>query len=199
MIRVLILVAAVVLAGCRGRITEKPPIHLNPNMDNVERYDAQEESPFFADGRTMRPPVPGTVARGMLKSDSAFHEGRDAAGAYIARMPVEYTRALASRGRDRYDIFCAVCHGEAGDGQGIVMMGGYGFAPFSYHDDRLRGVEDGYLYDVIANGIRTMPGYAHQLPVADRWAIVAYIRALQRSQNATEADVPEDILTTLTP
>ncbi len=199
MTRVLILVLAGVLAGCRGRVTDMSPIHINPNMDDMERYDAQEESPFFADNRTMRPPVPGTIARGMLKADTEYYQGRGGTGSYVARMPMEYTRQLALRGQDRYDIFCAVCHGDAGDGQGIVMMGGYGFAPFSYHDARLRGVEDGYLYDVIANGVRTMPGYGHQVPVTDRWAIVAYIRALQRSQNATASDIPDDILTTLTP
>ena len=187
------------LAACRGSVSDKPPIHINPNMDDMERYDAQEESPFFADGRTMRAPVPGTVARGMLRSDTAFYLGRDASGAYLARMPLPFTREFALRGRERYDIFCTVCHGQAGDGQGIIMTGGYGFAPIGYHDDRLRTIEDGYLYDVIAHGIRTMPAYGHQIPVADRWAIVAYIRALQRSQNAAAGDVPSDILSTLTP
>lgn len=187
----------VLLSSCRGTLKEDPPIHINPNMDEMERFEAQEANPFFADGRAMRPPVPGTVARGVLREDVQFHTGRNADGSYVQVMPVEYTVALANRGRERYDIYCAVCHGIAGDGQGIVMSGGYGFAPIGYHDDRLRAIEDGYLYEVIARGIRTMPGYAQQIPVADRWAIVAYVRALQRSQNATVEDVPADEQTNL--
>ena len=187
----------VVLGGCRGTLKEDPPIHINPNMDAMERFEAQEANPFFADGRAMRPPVSGTVARGMLREDVQFHTGRNADGSYVQVMPLEYTVEFANRGRERYDIYCAVCHGIAGDGQGIVMSGGYGFAPIGYHDDRLRTIEDGYLYEVIASGVRTMPGYAQQIPVADRWAIVAYVRALQRSQNATVEDVPADEQTNL--
>ncbi len=185
------------VTGCRGSLKENPPIHINPNMDSMERFEAQEANPFFADGRAMRPPVPGTVARGLLREDVEFHTGRRSDGSYVEVMPVEYTVDLALRGRSRYNIYCAVCHGEAGDGQGIVMSGGYGFAPIGYHNDRLRTIEDGYLYEVIARGVRTMPGYAQQIPVADRWAIVAYMRALQRSQNARAQDVPPDILSNL--
>ena len=155
----------------------------------------QEPNPFFEDGRAMRPPVPGTIARGFLREDTRFYEGRDASGAYVQAMPVAMTREVLERGRERYDIYCTVCHGMTGDGRGIIMVGnggtGYGYVPApDYHVDRLRDIEDGYLYDVITNGIRNMPGYATQIPVADRWAIVAYIRALQRSQNADIADWP---------
>ena len=192
-----LLVVAVVLAGCRGTPKEAPPIHINPNMDAMERFEAQESNAFFADGRAMRRPVPGTVARGLLKDDVEFHTGRNSDGSYVEIMPVPFTVELAQRGQERYDIYCAVCHGTAGDGQGIVMTGGYGFAPIGYHNDRLRDIEDGYLYEVIARGIRTMPAYAQQIPVADRWAIVAYVRALQRSQNAAAQDVPVEILSSL--
>lgn len=192
-----ILLLGLVLSACRGTVTDKPPIHINPNMDDMERYEAQEESPFFADGRAMRPKVPGTVARGMLQQDTGYYKGLDSTGAYVANNPLALTRDILLRGRSRYDIYCAVCHGKAGDGLGVVMTGGYGFAPISYHNDRLRSIEDGYLYDVIANGIRTMPAYDHHIPVADRWAIVAYIRVLQRSQNASEGDIPDDILSEL--
>lgn len=188
----LLLGAVVILGGCRGALKEDPPIHVNPNMDAMERFEAQETNPFFEDGRAMRPPVPGTVARGMLREDVGFHTGRDEEGGYLEVLPVEYTVEFASRGRKRYDIYCSVCHGSAGDGQGIVMTGGYGFVPISFHNDRLRTIEDGYLYDVITRGVRTMPAYAQQIPVADRWAIVAYIRALQRSQNAGIEDIPSD-------
>jgi cytochrome c5 len=192
-----VLMTAVLMSsiGCRGTITRSTPVHINPNMDRQERFDPQAANPMFADGRAMRPPVPGTVARGFLKDDTEFYEGRDANGAPVTLMPVALTRELAMRGRDRYNIFCAPCHGKAGDGQGIIITGNYGYVPApSYHDDRLRGVSDGHLYDVIANGFNNMPGYAQQIPVADRWAIVAYVRALQRSQNATEGDIPASVL-----
>ena len=191
----LLLGLALILSSCRGNLRDDPPIHINPNMDAMERFEAQEANPFFADGRAMRPPIPGTVARGMLREDVAFHTGRNADGSYVQVMPVEYTVEFAERGRERYDIYCTVCHGAAGDGQGVIMTGGYGFVPIGYHNDRLRAIEDGYLYEVITQGVRSMPGYAQQISVADRWAIVAYVRALQRSQNASAADVPADELT----
>ena len=193
----LLMVLACVLAGCRGTLKESPPIHINPNMDAMERFEAQEPNAFFEDGRAMRAPVPGTVARGLLADDVEFHTGRNSDGSYVDEMPLPFTVELAQRGRERYDIYCAVCHGVAGDGQGIVMTGGYGFAPIGYHNDRLRTIEDGYLYEVIARGVRTMPAYAQQIPVADRWAIVAYVRALQRSQDAGANDIPVDILPNL--
>lgn len=184
----------VMLASCRGTQSEAPPIHLNLNMDNQERFDPQEANPFFEDNRSMRPLVPGTVARGTLREDEAFFEGRTPGGGFVDRMPLPTTREVLARGQERYNIYCGVCHGDAGDGQGIISTGGYGFTPAtSYHDERLRQVPDGYLYDVIANGVRTMPPYGHQVPPADRWAIVAYIRALQRSQYASAEDVPENI------
>jgi len=164
-------------------------------MDFQEKFEAQELNPFFADRRAMRPPVPGTVARGLLKEDTPFYFGRTAEGAYVARVPVAVTAELVMRGRERYNIYCAVCHGAAGDGQGIIMRGNYGYTPApSFHEDRLRTVEDGYIFEVITNGVRNMPAYAHQIPVADRWAIVAYVRALQRSQQATAADLPVEVL-----
>ncbi len=192
-----VVLCGLVLCGCRGRVSDRPPIHINPNMDAMERFEAQEANPFFEDGRAMRLPVPGTVARGMLRSDIRFFAGRDSSGAFVAEMPLPTTRELYLRGQERFDIYCAVCHGSAGDGQGIVMAGGYGFAPIGFHDDRLRGIEDGYLFHVVSRGIRTMPGYAQQISVADRWAIVAYVRALQRSQHANVADIPLDILSDL--
>jgi len=193
--KVTVLLALIgMLSACRGTLKDESPIHINPNMDAMERFEAQEANPFFADGRAMRPPVSGTVARGLLREDTEFNTGRTFNGTYVQVMPVAYTVDLAKRGQDRYDIYCSVCHGFAGDGQGVIMSGGYGFAPIGFHDDRLRSIEDGYLYEVVSQGIRSMPGYAQQIPVADRWAIVAYVRALQRSQNATADDVPADEL-----
>jgi len=188
------LLLGLLLAGCRGMISSKPPVHPNLNMDFQEKFEAQELNPFFADRRAMRPPVPGTVPRGLLKEDTPFYFGKTADGAYVERIPVAVTPELVKRGQERYNIYCAVCHGQAGDGQGIIMRGNYGYTPApTFHDDRLRNVEDGYIFDVISHGVRNMPAYGHQIPVADRWAIVAYVRALQRSQHATAADVPEEV------
>lgn len=189
-----LLVASVLLAGCRGSTSPNPPIHPNLNMDFQEKFEAQEENPFFADNAAMRQPVPGTVARGLLKEDTRFYAGRTETGEYVEQMPVPVSRALVLRGREQYDIYCTVCHGQSGDGQGIIMTGQYGYTPApTYHAERLREIEDGYLYDVTANGVRSMPGYAQQIAVADRWAIVAYIRALQRSQNADADDLPPSV------
>lgn len=188
----LVLAAFVGLTGCQGSLSEKPPVHLNQNMDFQERFDAQESNAFFADNRAMREPVKGTVARGLLKDDTALWTGRDANGNFVDN-PVVVDMALLERGREKYDIYCSVCHGLAGDGQGIIMTGGYGYVPApSYHTDMLRAQADGYIYDALTNGIRSMPGYGSQIKKPeDRWAIVAYIRALERSQAAQAADVPE--------
>jgi mono/diheme cytochrome c family protein len=187
--------SALLWAGCRGMESSEPPVHPNLNMDYQEKYQAQEANPLFADGAAMRKPVSGTVARGLLRNDSRFFAGRTEAGDYVESIPVPVSRALLERGQERYNIYCIVCHGRSGNGNGVIMTGNYGYTPApSYHSERLRDVTDGYIYDVIANGVRSMPGYAQQIPVTDRWAITAYIRALQRSQNARESDLPESVL-----
>jgi mono/diheme cytochrome c family protein len=164
-------------------------------MDWQERFDPQAANSFFADGRAMRPPVPGTVARGFLRDDAPFFFGRSANGSFVENAPLPMTMDLLRRGQERYNIYCGPCHGPAGDGNGIIMTGGYGYVPApTYHSEALRAQPDGYLYNVVVNGVRSMPGYGTQIPVADRWAIVVYIRALQRSQSAQRGDVPEDII-----
>ena len=196
-----VVLCALLLVGCRGMESSEPPIHPNPNMDWQESFKPQEANAFFADGAAMRKPPSGAVARGFLREDTRFYDGRTEAGEYVERAPVPVTRTLLERGQKRYNIYCTVCHGKAGDGNGIIMTGtssitgqGYGYTPApTYHSERLRNVTDGYMYDVIANGVRNMPGYAQQIPVSDRWAIVAYVRALQRSQNAREGDVPASV------
>lgn len=196
--RLLSLIALLlVLGGCRGMKSDKTPIHPNLNMDFQEKFEAQEANPFFEDGAAMRQPVAGTVARGQLRTteNAPFEQGRSASGAFVGDIPMEVTPALLERGQERYLIYCSVCHGPTGDGNGVIMVGnagqGYGYTPApTYHSDYLRDIEDGYLYSVIANGVRSMPSYGHEMLPADRWAVVAYIRALQRSQNATEADIP---------
>ena len=195
----LALAAVVVLSGCEG-LSSEPPIHPNLNMDFQEKFEPQEYNPMFADGAAMRPPVPGTVGRGQLRTsaEAPVVYGRDASGEFVDEIPVPVTPELVARGQERYEIFCSVCHGQTGDGRGIIMVGnggqGYGYTPApTYHSDYLRGVGDGYLYTVIANGVRSMPSYGHELPVTDRWAVVAYIRALQRSQDASLDDIPMNV------
>lgn len=158
------------------------------DMHDAPRYEAYEKSEFFGDARSMRPQVAGTVARGQLREDSAMFAGKVGA-AFVPRIPIPVSGQLVHRGRQRFDIYCAPCHGRAGRGDGIVVRRGYR-APPSLHIDRLRGQADGYFYDVISNGFGVMPDYAAQIPVADRWAIVAYIRALQLSQHAPMAGLP---------
>lgn len=190
------LALAVAVGGCRGMTSEKPPIHPNLNMDFVQRFEAQEANPLFEDGAAMRPPVPGTIARGNLRvaENAPYAYGRTADGAFVEAIPVAVTPSLLERGQERYNIYCTPCHGYAGDGRGVVAVGngglGYGFSVPSYHTDALRARPDGYIYDVIANGVNTMPSYGHEIAPADRWAVVAYVRALQRSQAGTVDDVP---------
>ena len=192
----LLVLAAAALAGCRGMTSDAPPIHPNLNMDYVQRFEAQEPNSFFADGASMRQPVAGTVARGGLRTDAnaPYYYGRNADGSYVEEIQAPVTPALLERGQERYNIYCTPCHGLSGDGRGIVAVGngglGYGFAVPSYHTDALRERSDGYIYDVIQNGVNTMPSYGHEILAADRWAIVAYVRSLQRSQQATADDVP---------
>jgi hypothetical protein len=179
------------LASCyRGKPSEDTAIHLNPNMDSQAKYEAQEESKFFTDRSTMRMPVPGTVARGELREDDAYFRGKIGEEKLLSGIPLDVTIDVLSRGKERYNIYCAPCHGLTGGGEGIVIKKGF-LPPPSFHIDRLREDQDGHFFDVISNGIRNMPKYDHQIPVKDRWVIVAYLRALQRSQNAGLSDIPE--------
>jgi mono/diheme cytochrome c family protein len=168
-----------VVAGCRQ------------DMHDTPRYEAYEKSEFFGDERSMRPQVAGTVARGQLREDAALYTGREGA-ALVAKVPVPVTPPLLRRGRQRFDIYCSPCHGVAGRGDGLVVRRGFR-APSSFHVDRLRAQPDGYFFDVITNGFATMPDYAAQISPADRWAIVAYVRALQLSQAARFAALPPEV------
>lgn len=180
------------LTACQGQISEKPPVHPNMNMDQQPRFEAQEENNFFNDGRAMRQPVEGTVARGLAKTDVEYYEGVDEDGDYIDNIPIDLTKSFLYRGKERYEIYCTPCHGQAGAGNGIIMEGNYGYVPApSFHDQRVQNLSDGELYSAIYNGVRTMPSYATQVKVEDRWAIVAYIRALQESQSISEEEMAE--------
>jgi len=193
----LVLTVSVLLMSClRGKPTQTPPIHLNPNMDDQPRYDAQEASPFFANGREMQQPVEGTVALDELNEDDAFFRGKDASGKWVTRIPVKVDEKLMARGQERFNIFCAPCHSKAGDGKGIVVQRGF-MPPPSFYQENVLKFEDGYIYHVITDGVRNMPDYKKQIPVHDRWAIVAYVRALQRTRTASKSDVPENKLNEL--
>ena len=181
-----------VTAGCyRGRPKRKPPIHLVPDMDAQPKYQTQGTGEFFADGAAMRMPVAGTVGRDLIFDDVAYYTGKDKNGLPVSNNPVEVTLPGLRRGQQRYDIYCAPCHSRIGDGKGIMLNRGY-VPPPSFHTDLYRQQPDGHQFDVISNGIRNMPSYSHQIPVKDRWLIVSYIRALQKSQNAVINDVPEE-------
>ncbi|MCP3958985.1 MAG: cytochrome c [bacterium] len=167
------------LGGCwRGCTSSRPPIHPNPNMDIQPKYRAQSASAFFYDGATMRPPVEGTVARGELHEDTAFHTGLDEAGAFVAQIPQEVDESFVLRGQERYDIYCAPCHHERGNGRGILFERAQ-IPTADLHQERLVAMPDGQMFDVITNGLGLMSGYKYPIPPEDRWAIIAYVRRLQ--------------------
>jgi mono/diheme cytochrome c family protein len=157
------------------------------DMQDQPKYLPLQPSKFFADGRSSRPLVPGTVARGHLNDDAAYYTGKQA-NEPVAALPVPVTAELLQRGRERYNIYCSPCHDRVGNGEGMIVQRGYRRPP-SLHIDRLRAAPVGYFFDVITNGFGVMPRYRVQIPPADRWAIVAYVRALQLSQHATLGDV----------
>ena len=171
----LAVVLIAVTSGCRQDMHDQPS------------QTALEASTFFADGRASRPPVSGTVARGGLMEDAHRYRGR-VGERFASTFPYEITMEIMKRGRERYDIFCSPCHDTLGTGRGMVVRRGFSQAA-SFHIDRLRDVETGYLFDVVTNGFGRMSGYAAQIPVDDRWAIVAYVRALQMSQHFRAEDL----------
>ena len=203
------LLLALLFSGCRQDMHDQP------------RYKTFAASPFFADGQASRPPVRGTVARGTLADDSLLYTGKldaqmagkaqpvnpasgtvqPAAGStgapdktgqgFADLFPFPITAEVLDRGETNYNVFCAVCHDRVGTGEGMVVRRGYRKPP-SYHTDRLRKAPAGYFFDVITNGFGAMPDYAAQIAPADRWAVVAYVRALQISQNSAVADVPAE-------
>jgi mono/diheme cytochrome c family protein len=203
----LVLLAAGLLPACQQEMAKQPA------------YRPLEPSAFFADGRSARPLVPGTVARGQLRTDNHLFTGKRgpteevaratavigsggggpfsvlavalAERPYVDTFPFPVTREVLERGRQRFTIFCAVCHGPLGQGNGIVVQRGF-TPPPSYHTDRLRTAPVGYFYDVVTNGFGSMPDHSAQIPPRDRWAIVAYIRVLQLSQHAPLAELPDE-------
>ena len=174
-----VLAAAALSSACRQDMQVQP------------KYIPLRQSDFFGDNRSGRQLIAGTVARGHLDDDIAFYTGKDAAGKFVDAFPFPVDRQVLERGQSRFNIYCAPCHDQLGTGDGMIVRRGYRHPP-SYHIDRLRQVQNGYLFDVITNGFGAMPDYAAQIEARDRWAVVAYIRALQLSQNASLHDVPPE-------
>lgn len=186
-----------VLGCARGSTSSSPPIHPNPNMYQQPRYDAQSSSEFFYDGAEMRPPVPGTVARGELRDDGPYWTGKDAAGAFVTAIPVTIDDAVKERGARRFAIYCAACHDAHGDGKGILFERGKIPTP-TFHSDRLRQMAVGQIFDTITNGTGLMPSYKYPIPVADRWAIIAHLRLIQ-AERAARSPVPASPASAVTP
>lgn len=217
------------LSGCRGDREDAPPRQFFPDMDDAPKWKPQTKSEFFVDGRTMRQPVPGTVpfssmpisagtlsekpewataymeeSENFLRSDKAYFEGVGEGGAYLDTIPasVKVDKALLLRGQERFNIYCAVCHGRLGDGKGMVGQQ-WSYAVPSFHDPKYTDLKqnqgkDGYIFFTARNGVPDatagkppkMPGYAHALSVRDTWAIVAYIRTLQEMDKGVASDIP---------
>jgi mono/diheme cytochrome c family protein len=195
LVTLFVCVLAVSILGFRGTTFTAPPIDLFPDwafpgMEVQPKHRPQAASDFFADGRSDRTPPARTVARGMLRDDDHLHLGKAADGSFAAKLPAAVTVdfALLERGRDRYQVFCAPCHGSLGDGNGMTKRYGMGATP-TFHDPRLRTMPDGEIFNTITNGKNTMMPYADKLSPEDRWAVVAFVRALQRAQQGTVADV----------
>jgi mono/diheme cytochrome c family protein len=197
------LVPPLLVARARVVKSRQPRIHLVPDMDNQPKVRTQQYNPLFADRRAMRRPPAGTVARGDLQEDDHLYRGR-VANDWATTFPMPVTEAMMRRGQERFNIYCAPCHGLDGAGRGPVaaraeQIGGPWVPPLSYHQAQVRDRPHGHIFNTITNGIRTMPAYGPQIPAADRWAIVAYVRALQRSQDARLEDVPEEYREALSP
>lgn len=177
-------VCVLALSGCYQKMGLQPA------------YDPYDESDFFEDGMSARPRVEGTVARGELQEDEHLYAGRGDGGQLATTFPFPVTAEILDRGQERFNIYCAVCHGPTGEGDGMIVRRGYK-RPNSFHMPTVAAQPEGYYFTVMTQGFGVMPSYAAQVPAEDRWAIVAYIRALQMSQRATVADIPAEELSRL--
>ena len=210
-----LVVLLISVMGFRGLRSTRPPIEVFPDMDRQAKYKPQAESRFFADGRADRPIPPGTVPYGRgrgvevernaegepvagpffdpsyLRADDFHYAGKAPDGTFARGFPMPVTEALVRRGQNRFNIYCQPCHGALGDGQGITKSYGMVVTP-TYHDDRIRNMPEGEIFNTITNGKNTMFPYADKLSPDDRWAVIAYVRALQRARQGTIADVPAD-------
>jgi len=183
-LRIDLKLAVVVLAGAAS-------VACRQDMQDQPKYIPLRPSEFFSDGRSERPLIDGTVARGHLNDDAAFYTGKGPDGKPLDTFPFPVTKDVILRGQDRFNVYCSPCHDRGGDGNGMIVRRGYRKPP-SYHTDKIRQLQNGFIFDVITNGFGAMPDYAAQIPPRDRWAIVAYVRALQLSRSASINDVPAE-------
>lgn len=201
-----ICVAVVSILGFRGVKFTQTPLYIFPDMDWQAKFQTQGENTFFQNGMDERPVVAGTVVRGygwnigeVFSSDLSYapaenpslFTGKDAQGEFVKEFPVEVNHELMELGQKKFDTFCYLCHGKSGDGNGVTKQYGMISTP-SYYDDRLRTMADGEIFDTITNGKNLMGAYGAKLSPRERWAVVAYVRALQRAHNAQIEDVPEE-------
>ncbi len=170
----------------RGCTSSSPPIHVNPSMFNQPKYRPYAASEFFYDGKAMRAPVAGTIARGHLPGDPAVEQGKNADGSPVAASPIAVDDALVGRGHERFDIYCKPCHDERGEGKGILFERAK-VPTANLLDKRIRDLKDGEVFDTITNGKGLMPAYRYPITVRDRWAIIAYVRTLEKAQADREA------------
>jgi mono/diheme cytochrome c family protein len=188
--------AVMILGGQRGHTFRKPPAYIFPDMDRQPKLRPQEPNKFFANRISSQLPVPGTIARGDPFEDTPANTGKNPGTTnYVDTIPIPVTAELMARGQERFNIYCGPCHGAAGDGKGVPTK--FGMAVIAdLHDNKARRVpqqSDGEIFHTISYGKNLMQGYASQIPINDRWAIIAYLRALQRSRLATLEDVPADV------
>ena len=192
LVRTLALTFVVGLTGCaRGCTSSRPPIRINPSMFNQPKVLPQAASDFFYNGASMREPVPGTVAIGGLREDAAFFTGKGADGQFVATIPVTVDAAVLERGHQRYVIYCQPCHDAKGDGKGILFQRG-NVPTASFHQEKILKYADGQIFDVVTNGFGLMPPYRWPIPPADRWAIIAYVRELERKRQSSATTAPAD-------
>ncbi|MGA2446142.1 MAG: cytochrome c [Opitutaceae bacterium] len=196
-----LVVLTISIAGFRGRRSTQPPVEVFPDMDRQAKYKPQADSRFFADGRADRPLPAGVVPRGrtvapdpgFLRADDLLYRGKTPGGEFARGFPPQLVidQRFMTRGKECYTIYCSPCHGALGDGQGITKA--YGMVTTaSYHDDRIRQMAEGEIFNTITNGKNTMFAYADKLSPGDRWAVIAYVRALERARLGTINDVPAD-------
>lgn len=204
-IYIAVVVAVVSILGFRGAKSEKTPWMIFPDMDNQPRYKPQATNQYFADRMNSRPKPAGTVIRGQgweekavfspeygenYSHSTALYEGKNEDGSWATEFPIDVDNETMEMGRQKYDIFCTVCHGAAGDGKGVTSK--YGVIPANLLIDTYRTMPEGQIFETITNGKNTMFGYAEKITPEERWAIILYVRALQRSQSATIEDIPAD-------
>jgi mono/diheme cytochrome c family protein len=186
------LTMALGLTACSNFPSREPPVWVWWDMKQQEKYKPQMRSEFFSDGRASRRPVPGTVPQENWQPDTAYSTGINPDNTYVARNPEPITRELIARGQTKFTIYCTPCHDRTGSGRGVVPSKAI-WVPANFHDDRIVNFVDGEIFHVMTTGRRSMPSYRFQINEHDRWAIVSYVRSLQRAWLGTMNDVPADL------